>query len=469
MKIPNFGLKRTNPVGSTNRSCWVVFVLLAVSPLLAQEPDRNFENAAATVEADLAAELKKLAALRDKIAEEKPPLARSTNEIAAELREKQRRAELASQERDALIHDLNTLSSRVKIWRDERAYIDSLLADFRKQHEAHLSLGEAAAKAEQLLAADTDRAAQLALAESALARLEQVMAGQPRVIENGIALSSDGVGISGDFVEAGPVNWFVSEDGKTAGLISASRALEPQIVPGTADPTGVKKLVSGQTTTATFDPTLGTAIALDVSETSIRDEIRAGGFWIFPILLLAVVATLAAILKWIQLGRIRELRPAVVQKILRAIGGGDSEKAKAELRAVRHPARAILQRGIELHEQPHDKVEEALYEKYLEAQPPLQRWLPFIAIAAATAPLLGLLGTVTGMIHTFELINLFGTGNAKSLASGISEALVTTKFGLIVAIPALILHALLSRKVKGIRAAMEMASLAFLNGLKAKT
>ena len=72
------------------------------------------------------------------------------------------------------------------------------------------------------------------------------------------------------------------------------------------------------------------------------------------------------------------------------------------------------------------------------------------------------------MIETFRLINVFGTGDAKSLASGISEALVTTEFGLIVAIPALILHALLSRKVQGIKSTLEMTSLAFLNGIKAK-
>ena len=111
-----------------------------------------------------------------------------------------------------------------------------------------------------------------------------------------------------------------------------------------------------------------------------------------------------------------------------------------------------------------DDVEEALFEVFLDAQPSLKSGLPLIAIASATAPLLGLLGTVTGMIETFRLINIFGTGDAKALASGISEALVTTEFGLIVAIPALILHALLSRKVQGIKSQMEMTSLALLNG-----
>ena len=70
------------------------------------------------------------------------------------------------------------------------------------------------------------------------------------------------------------------------------------------------------------------------------------------------------------------------------------------------------------------------------------------------------------MIHTFKLINVFDTGDAKSLSSGISEALVTTEFGLVVAIPALIMHALLSRKISGILSATEMASIAYVNGLK---
>jgi biopolymer transport protein ExbB len=89
--------------------------------------------------------------------------------------------------------------------------------------------------------------------------------------------------------------------------------------------------------------------------------------------------------------------------------------------------------------------------------------LPFIAVTAAASPLLGLLGTVTGMIHTFELINLFGTGDPRRLASGISEALITTEFGLFVAIPALLAHALLARRAQSILARMEKLGVAFVN------
>ena len=144
------------------------------------------------------------------------------------------------------------------------------------------------------------------------------------------------------------------------------------------------------------------------------------------------------------------------------------DEANSRICRISHPAYKALRRAIEIgNDKSPEDVEEALYEEYLQAQPKLERGLSWIAIAAATAPLLGLLGTVTGMIHTFKLINVFGTGDAKSLSSGISEALVTTEFGLVVAIPALIMHALLSRKISGILAATEMASIAYVNGLKA--
>ncbi len=82
---------------------------------------------------------------------------------------------------------------------------------------------------------------------------------------------------------------------------------------------------------------------------------------------------------------------------------------------------------------------------------------------AAVAPLLGLLGTVTGIIKTFDLMQVFGAGDPKPLISGISEALITTELGLILAIPAMIIHAFLSRKAAGILAHLEKLSVAFIN------
>ncbi|ABA88103.1 biopolymer transport membrane proton channel, TolQ-related protein [Syntrophotalea carbinolica DSM 2380] len=80
----------------------------------------------------------------------------------------------------------------------------------------------------------------------------------------------------------------------------------------------------------------------------------------------------------------------------------------------------------------------------------LYRFIPAIMILAAAAPLLGLLGTVSGMVETFRVIGLYGMGNAQAMASGIREALLTTQAGLLVAIPGLIVGQIMRRKVRGL-------------------
>ncbi|MFM8358168.1 MAG: MotA/TolQ/ExbB proton channel family protein [Verrucomicrobiota bacterium] len=101
----------------------------------------------------------------------------------------------------------------------------------------------------------------------------------------------------------------------------------------------------------------------------------------------------------------------------------------------------------------------------LGARSKLERGLPFLALAATTGPLMGLLGTVTGMIATFKLISSFGSGDPKLLAAGISEALMATATGMAVAIPALLLHAFMSRQAKGILGSMEQTAVGFVNGV----
>ncbi|ABB38951.1 MotA/TolQ/ExbB proton channel [Oleidesulfovibrio alaskensis G20] len=93
------------------------------------------------------------------------------------------------------------------------------------------------------------------------------------------------------------------------------------------------------------------------------------------------------------------------------------------------------------------------------------RLIATLFILAAITPLLGLLGTVSGMISTFNVISQFGTGNARALASGISEALVTTQSGLVAAIPGLLMAAILARRADKMKKRMEM----FCIGLQYET
>jgi biopolymer transport protein ExbB len=97
-----------------------------------------------------------------------------------------------------------------------------------------------------------------------------------------------------------------------------------------------------------------------------------------------------------------------------------------------------------------ETLELKLDEAIMRESSNLERWLWAVKVVSVVAPLMGLLGTVTGMIQTFQAITLFGTGDPKMMASGISEALVTTMLGLFVAIPLVLLHAVVSNSCQGV-------------------
>jgi len=95
-----------------------------------------------------------------------------------------------------------------------------------------------------------------------------------------------------------------------------------------------------------------------------------------------------------------------------------------------------------------ETLEMKLDEAVLKELPQIEKGLPLIKLLAAVAPLLGLLGTVTGMIATFQSITLFGTGDPKLMAGGISQALITTVLGLVAAIPLLFMHNIVNGRSK---------------------
>lgn len=120
----------------------------------------------------------------------------------------------------------------------------------------------------------------------------------------------------------------------------------------------------------------------------------------------------------------------------------------------------MWKRAIETGQGDPDLTEELMTESILEEQPGWERYHSLIALTAAIAPLLGLLGTVTGIIKTFQMMEVFGAGDPRPLIGGISEALITTELGLILAIPALLLHAMLSRRAQSLLSRMERCAMA---------
>jgi biopolymer transport protein ExbB len=123
----------------------------------------------------------------------------------------------------------------------------------------------------------------------------------------------------------------------------------------------------------------------------------------------------------------------------------------------------MMTAAVTHYNDPPTMMEEAMFECVLDARASLNSWIPLIKIASAVEPLLGLLGTVTGMINTFKLITIFGTGDASTFSSGISEALLTTMWGLVTAIPCLLMAAFLSRKARSALDEMEKLAVRLMN------
>jgi biopolymer transport protein ExbB len=127
------------------------------------------------------------------------------------------------------------------------------------------------------------------------------------------------------------------------------------------------------------------------------------------------------------------------------------------------PVARVMAAGLDCCQMQREAMENALQEAILREVPAMERFLSTLGMLAAIAPLLGLLGTVTGMIETFHVITQFGTGDPRMMSGGISEALVTTMLGLSVAIPIMLAHTLLNRAVDKRVGQMEEKAVALVN------
>ena len=129
---------------------------------------------------------------------------------------------------------------------------------------------------------------------------------------------------------------------------------------------------------------------------------------------------------------------------------------------VRNPLGRVLKVGEENFSKDIDTLELKLAEAIMAERPSIERGIGAVRIISVVAPLAGLLGTVTGMIVTFQMITLYGTGDPKLMAGGISQALVTTVLGLLVAIPTTLLHSFAASSAKGIISVLEEQSTGIL-------
>jgi len=192
-----------------------------------------------------------------------------------------------------------------------------------------------------------------------------------------------------------------------------------------------------------IDPARGQILALLVSTPTLEERIGYGGSIGYAIIILGSLTFLFGL---VRLGYVTTVsRKVSAQKTASTADEGN-------------PLGRVLKIYSDNKQLDTETLELKLEEQVLKESAKIESFLWLIKVVSAVAPLMGLLGTVTGMINTFQIITLFGTGDPKMMASGISEALVTTMLGLLTAIPLVLMHAVIYSMARGVTTVLEEQS-----------
>lgn len=199
-------------------------------------------------------------------------------------------------------------------------------------------------------------------------------------------------------------------------------------------------------------------------EKTVGDTVRAGGVIGYIILALGLLGLLLIALRVGLLSKsgsnVDKLTKTVVENLT---SNGGVLAAQEAIKGYKGSTARVLKATLRNITRDREHIEDIVMENILNESSAIDKFGSFVLVIAAVAPLLGLLGTVTGMISTFDIITEHGTGDPKLLSGGISEALVTTMLGLIVAIPLLLLGNLLSGWAQNIKDSMEQSALHIIN------
>jgi biopolymer transport protein ExbB len=192
-----------------------------------------------------------------------------------------------------------------------------------------------------------------------------------------------------------------------------------------------------------MDPTRGQLLNIEVEKATLEDHLDNGGPIGWITLGLGAIGVFLAIIQWLYLF---------------VVGGKVRSQIRKDTANTNNPLGRVLAVYESNKSVDVETLELKLDEAILKETPALERFLTIVKLISAVAPLFGLLGTVTGMIETFQAITLFGAGDPQAMAGGISAALITTVEGLVVAIPTLLLHSFVSGSSKSIIHVLEEQS-----------
>lgn len=261
-------------------------------------------------------------------------------------------------------------------------------------------------------------------------------------------LSKSGELVNRDVLRIGVFN--TVSDGNYLNLVSEQNSLEYLAKqPDSSIRRAAKKLQNSKLDyrEVYIDPTRGSLLTMLIDRAGFFERINQGGFVGYVIL---IILTLGIAMGAIQFQFLYK----------------ESKSIDGELQSGKFSNESILGKLNNIYssykgDNP-EELEAQLEDVLAKASPPLEKNLSIIKLLAAVAPLLGLLGTVIGMIETFQAITLFGTGDPKLMAGGISQALVTTMLGLIAAVPLLFIHNLLDSRSRAISQIYEEQAIGFV-------
>jgi biopolymer transport protein ExbB len=204
---------------------------------------------------------------------------------------------------------------------------------------------------------------------------------------------------------------------------------------------------------------------------SIAKAFTAGGIFMIPILLVGAIAAAITIERYITLARMGAGNRRTWSRVEPVLTTGDFDKVREVTAKDESSIARVLSMGLALEGgvRRRDDVEKAMQESMMEIVPQLEKRTHYLATMANVATLLGLLGTVSGLIHAFAAVATVNPAEkANLLSASISEAMNCTAFGLVTAVPILVVHAFLQSKTMGLTDGLETAAIRFLNALAAR-
>ncbi len=283
-------------------------------------------------------------------------------------------------------------------------------------------------------------------------------------VRQGSFVDRAGSATEGRILTLGPFTAAYEKNGEAGYLVmgpATGRLLAVGGEPAWGVRRGLRAYMAGESIAAPMDITGGAALKQLSHAESTWEMLLSGGPLVWPILLVGLISLLLIVERLGFLRMVRANTDQLMGRVNQLVQSGDFSGALAAADSqAGKPTSNVIKAGLALRGCAAEVIENGLTEAMLKELPRLERFLTGLKVMAAVAPLLGLLGTVTGMINTFQVITVHGTGDPRLMAGGISEALITTQLGLAVAIPVLVAAALLSRKAQRIASDMEEKAVA---------